>query len=212
MGGSDDPSNIIELSVQEHAMAHLILYETHGKMEDLCAYYMLSGRNQDPEFVRLRGVIGGTNCAMKRKESGLVGSELFYGRSVSGEELSSNASIGGKIQGQRNADSGHMANIQKMVDMSSLGKRNSEICRSKKVNAFFDPSLRKEISSKGGKVQGKRNADSGHLKRIAQLPSKRNSGKRWITNGAQNKMIDLAFDIPDGFVAEKTQKKTIKKI
>jgi HNH endonuclease len=31
MGGTDDPSNLIELSLAEHADAHLKLYEDHGK-------------------------------------------------------------------------------------------------------------------------------------------------------------------------------------
>ncbi len=31
MGGSDDPSNLIELSVEEHSQAHLKLYEQYGK-------------------------------------------------------------------------------------------------------------------------------------------------------------------------------------
>ena len=30
-GGTDDPSNIIELSVEEHAEAHRILYEQYGR-------------------------------------------------------------------------------------------------------------------------------------------------------------------------------------
>jgi hypothetical protein len=43
MGGTDDPDNIVTLSVPEHKVAHLKLYYRYGKREDLCAYYMLSG-------------------------------------------------------------------------------------------------------------------------------------------------------------------------
>lgn len=43
MGGSDDPSNLIELTVEEHAEAHKKLYEEHGKQQDLIAYKALSG-------------------------------------------------------------------------------------------------------------------------------------------------------------------------
>ena len=42
MGGSDDPSNIIELTVEEHAEAHRVLYELHGKEEDRLAWLGLS--------------------------------------------------------------------------------------------------------------------------------------------------------------------------
>ena len=34
MGGSDDPSNLIELTREEHALAHKILYEQYGKKEE----------------------------------------------------------------------------------------------------------------------------------------------------------------------------------
>ena len=199
MGGDDSPENLIELTVEEHSLAHLKLYEQFGKIEDLCAYYMLSGKNKDPEFNSFRGKIGGPACAQKRKESGLTGIELFYGRPVSAEEQKVNSSKGGKVQGERNRDSGHMNKIQKMVDMSVQGKLNAEICRQKKVNAFFNPELRKESASKGGKVQGKRNAESGHLKRIAQIPRKRNTGKFWVTDGEKSLLINPTDVIPDGF-------------
>lgn len=39
MGGSDDPSNLIELTIQEHAEAHKKLYEMYGKEEDKLAWY-----------------------------------------------------------------------------------------------------------------------------------------------------------------------------
>ena len=42
MGGTDDPSNLQSLTVEEHAQAHLSLYEQHGKIEDLWAYQVLS--------------------------------------------------------------------------------------------------------------------------------------------------------------------------
>lgn len=44
MGGTDDPSNLVELTVEEHAEAHRKLYEEHGRKEDLCAWKGLSGQ------------------------------------------------------------------------------------------------------------------------------------------------------------------------
>ncbi len=52
MGGSDDPSNLIELTVEEHANAHLKLYEKYGHWQDLCAYEALSGRIGQEEILR----------------------------------------------------------------------------------------------------------------------------------------------------------------
>jgi hypothetical protein len=208
MGGSDEPANLISLSVAEHAQAHLDLYNQYGKKEDLCAWYMLSGKNQDSEFVRLRAQIAGTASQKKRKDSGLTGSELFYGRPLEQGEQTFNSSKGGQIQGKRNAESGHMTRIQKMSDCSAAGKKGATTCKERGVNAFFDTSLRHEISSKGGKIQGKRNAESGHLKRISKL-SKRNKGMFWMTNGIENKMITDLSEIPEGWYNGKTQKKKV---
>lgn len=38
MGGSDDPSNLIELTVEEHAEAHRKLWEEHGCWQDELAW------------------------------------------------------------------------------------------------------------------------------------------------------------------------------
>ena len=44
MGGSDDPKNLKELTVKQHARAHKKLFKQHGKWEDKIAYEMLSGQ------------------------------------------------------------------------------------------------------------------------------------------------------------------------
>lgn len=43
MGGTDDPSNLIELSPQEHAESHRLLYEKYGNWQDRVAWKGLSG-------------------------------------------------------------------------------------------------------------------------------------------------------------------------
>lgn len=42
MGGTDDPSNLISLTIKEHAEAHRKLYEKHNKIEDYYAWKGLS--------------------------------------------------------------------------------------------------------------------------------------------------------------------------
>jgi hypothetical protein len=44
MGGKNDPSNIIELTVEEHAEAHRILWEEHNRWQDYIAWKTLSGQ------------------------------------------------------------------------------------------------------------------------------------------------------------------------
>lgn len=53
MGGTDDPSNLIELTIEEHAEAHRLLWEQHGKLEDKLAWKMLAGLTEEGEKLRI---------------------------------------------------------------------------------------------------------------------------------------------------------------
>lgn len=214
MGGTDEPSNLIELTIKEHAEAHLKLYEKYNKHEDLCAYYMLSGNIE--EFRKIYSRLGGLSTQIKRKQSGLIGLELFYGREVRIEEKSYNSSMGGKIQGKINAKNGHMKNIQKLVDTVSAGKKGGKKTIELKKGAFGNSEERKKVASLGGKIQGKINGESGHCKKIVQQYwEKVKSGeiirtkKMWITNDIENKLIICGEKIDDGWRKGKTQAKKI---
>lgn len=52
MGGLDDPSNLIELTVSEHAEAHRLLFEKYGRWEDELAWKGLIGLVPHAEAVR----------------------------------------------------------------------------------------------------------------------------------------------------------------
>ena len=93
------------------------------------------------------------------------------------------------------------------MDPVAAGKKGGTATMARGKGSFADPAERLKSASKGGKTQGKRNAESGHLKRIAQLPNPRSKGKQWITNGNENKMITKGDPIPDGYRAGKVQKK-----
>lgn len=53
MGGSDDPSNLVYLSVEEHAEAHRKLWEQHGHWEDRIAWMGLSGQISKQEAIKM---------------------------------------------------------------------------------------------------------------------------------------------------------------
>ena len=61
MNGSNDPSNIVELTVTEHAEAHKKLYEEYNKQEDYLAWKALSAKIGNEEFHIERSRIGGLN-------------------------------------------------------------------------------------------------------------------------------------------------------
>lgn len=63
-GGTDDPSNLIKLTVEEHAEAHRILWEQYGRLEDKAAWLGLSGLAK--ECYQTLGDIG--RIAMQKPE------------------------------------------------------------------------------------------------------------------------------------------------
>jgi hypothetical protein len=58
MGGTDDSSNLIRLTVEEHAQAHLDLFQNHGKIEDFIAYKALSKQINISDASYLAWIIG----------------------------------------------------------------------------------------------------------------------------------------------------------
>jgi len=54
MGGSDDPSNLIELTVEEHAEAHRKLWEQYGNIKDYCAWKGLEGTIGKNQSIHLK--------------------------------------------------------------------------------------------------------------------------------------------------------------
>ncbi|MBC8429939.1 MAG: HNH endonuclease [Pelagibacteraceae bacterium] len=51
-GGTDDPSNLIELTIEEHAEAHRKLYEEYGRWQDNVAWRTLSGQISKAEATK----------------------------------------------------------------------------------------------------------------------------------------------------------------
>lgn len=59
MGGTDDPSNLIELTIEEHALAHKALFEKYGKQQDYIAWKGLEGCISIEEILHARCSMGG---------------------------------------------------------------------------------------------------------------------------------------------------------
>ena len=58
MGGSNDPSNIIEVTVEEHAELHRRLYMAFGFIQDKIAWKMLLGQANDPVVWAMKSRLG----------------------------------------------------------------------------------------------------------------------------------------------------------
>jgi len=98
MGGSDDPSNLIDLTVEEHAEAHKKLYQEYGNQEDWLAWKGLSGQIGKEEYIREL--------------------QLFA--------LRKGGHTTGTIQGKKNVENGHIYTISNFETCSLGGKKATE--------------------------------------------------------------------------------------
>ena len=102
MGGTDDPENLVELTIEEHAEAHRLLWEEHGKKEDWLAWQGLAGMIDKDQLVH--EVLSNAG-----KKGG------FAGKGVSG-----NRAKGGFANWEKN-----MAKVTEVLRANA--KRNSEL-------------------------------------------------------------------------------------
>lgn len=57
-GGTDDPSNLVEVTPIQHAMFHYCEWKLWGKVQDFCAYKMILGDVNNPEFRKAASMRG----------------------------------------------------------------------------------------------------------------------------------------------------------
>lgn len=59
MGGSDEPGNLIEVTVTQHSMWHFCNYQLWGNWEDYLAYRALSGQIRGQDVIKYKLKMGG---------------------------------------------------------------------------------------------------------------------------------------------------------
>lgn len=70
-GGTDDIANLVELTVEEHAEAHRLLYEQYGRQEDYLAWKGLAGLIGKDEMIKAK-------CSLNSSRPGEL--NTFYGK------------------------------------------------------------------------------------------------------------------------------------
>lgn len=127
LGGTDDPDNLIEVTVEEHAEIHRVLYERDGRWQDLAAWKGLSGqisfRELDEEIAKNRAL------KISRALSGRVITEETKKKMAQSAKLRANTeegrerllSIAGNGKGMKRNDT-----TKKAISSSLLGKQKSE--------------------------------------------------------------------------------------
>lgn len=115
VGGTNDPFNIIRLTLAGHAFAHWCLWMRFGRLHDKLAWQLLSGYNEEAEQTRRK---------------------MQFGRPVSPE---TRAKIRASLMGKRNA-LGYVPTPEQRANMSRAHIGNQNARKKMVVGEGVEPS------------------------------------------------------------------------
>ena len=166
LGGTDDPSNLTELTIEQHAEAHRKLYELYGNIQDYCAWKGLAGVLSKEEIVeilcaeggKVGGPLGGKKAAEthRRNKTGLFRDDKGIQRlgNLAGAALGGSAGAKSQID-NRIGIFGYSAEEKSKVCAlggAEAGKISGANHRDNRTG-IFNEEKRKFYSSLGGKAQ-----------------------------------------------------------
>lgn len=142
LGGTNDVSNLIALSLEKHKQAHLDLYAKYGDYRDLCAYHLIGGNFSEAQKIAASN--GGKAAAKMFKETGRP--QGF--QSFDAEFQRKCASDGGKIGGKKQVELGmgiHAQTKEERLAFCSMGGKSSV-----EINGWKDSKVQSENGKRGG--------------------------------------------------------------
>jgi len=186
MGGTNNPSNLIELSVEGHADAHRILFEQHGRWQDYAAWQGLTGRMTKEEIIRfkLSQTHKGKKLSAKHieilREKGkkLTGvNNPMFGKTISDSQKQAISKANkGKFMSEK---------TREKIRQANLGKIRSEESKEKNRLSHLGKVASDETRQKISEANRKRVVTNSHKKKTADKLS-----KQWsITNSANITII-----------------------
>jgi hypothetical protein len=144
VGGTDDPSNLVRLTVSEHAEAHRVLFEEHGRWQDKLAWDGLAGSIGKEEIIsrKLQTQLGKPHSEDRKKKI----SEAMKGIPRSGKHMLGNTN-GKVLKGVPKSQShkekiskglmGHISTQRKSIE-TPHGKFDSLTAASKALDLNYD--------------------------------------------------------------------------
>lgn len=130
-GGTDDPTNIVELSIAEHAEAHRKLFEQHGRVQDKVAYIGLLKLAPNAELMYML-----KSEMMKGKNNPMYGKPAPNAGTI-------RPGVGGRKKGTKWSDEERK---------SKLVMRSSQEYKEKMAKVYADPTRNSAIAeSRRGK-------------------------------------------------------------
>jgi hypothetical protein len=116
MGGTNDSSNYVQLTVAEHAEAHRILFETYGLEEDRLAWHGLAGIIGHEEAVRQACVLASKKA---KRRSGT--NHQYYGK----KRPEHGAKVSAKLKGVKKSEAHCKALSDRFTPQYKLMMANS---------------------------------------------------------------------------------------
>ena len=151
-GGTDESTNIIELTIEEHAEAHKKLFEQYGRKEDELAWKCLSGIISKQELVKELTKLGGIKGGAKGGKAGKgrkQTKEHIENRKVFGEN---NGMFGRKWTEEENISrSIFMKNMVEKMGDDFVGLKNLKESTKRRTELGLMPSQMKWTCSICGK-------------------------------------------------------------
>jgi hypothetical protein len=140
LGGTHDVENLVVLTIEEHALAHLRLFEAHQDPKDLYAHHMILGHTEESR--RLAASMGGKESNRRRQGRPTGFQRMTKERR---QEVARKAgAIGGAVQ--RELGQGIHADDQKRREWAQLGG-----AASRERMGFSDSQRQSERGSVGGR-------------------------------------------------------------
>jgi hypothetical protein len=197
MGGTDDATNIVELTIDEHAEAHRILYELHGKIGDKVAWMGLAKMAPMKELI-----------VELQRETKLGKNNPMFGKPSPNKGIK-RPGIGGRKKGTKWSEKERETQMLKRSipgyhDFLKSPERGKKISQAQKGRP--GTATGKTWFNNGVKETYSFNCPEGFIK--GRLPKKQISkrGMRWYNNGTINRQFKDE-DILEGFVRGKLSKK-----
>lgn len=174
MGGTDDPSNIEFLTIEQHANAHKILFEKFGREEDRIAWLGLQGMIGRDEIIRRLQILGGKNSAK----------ENTWSKTKTRSNWKINA------QNQRKAEmAAHSATASEKRKKTYAEKLHQQ----KELNSAYGTSIYRDAVGNRRRFKRGTQPDGWILSKewVEQRKNKKNNtyGKQWFNDGVTNFLL-----------------------
>jgi hypothetical protein len=131
-GGSDDPSNLVELTPTQHAMWHFAEWQRKGREEDRLAWRGLSGHYSKEEIMLAAYRLGHARMLEVRDAEKDTDGKSLYGKRVAERLHSARDEQGKSLQGLANAERLHFHRDEKgrsLQGVENANKTNSVRCQ-----------------------------------------------------------------------------------